>query len=89
MLLRGAERNRDTGCSRPACATDAMDIGFGCVGHVVIDHMRDVGEIEPSRGKIGGDEDRRLGGIELTNDGGSTGLAFVSMNRDGSNPVTL
>ena len=51
--------------------------------------MRDVREIQPARGQVGGDENGGPFRIEFKHHGSSPGLAFVPMNRDGSNPVTL
>jgi hypothetical protein len=40
-----------------AGAADAMDVIFGMLRHVVIDDVTDVGDVQPARGDVGGDED--------------------------------
>jgi len=88
-FIAAAERDSLPRGSGPCRAPNAVNVDFGGIWQVVIDDMRDVREIQPSRRKVGGDENGGPFGIEFTHHGLSSGLAFVPMNRDGSNPVAL
>ena len=46
-------------------AADAVDIGFGVVGNVVVEHVAYALDIEAARGNVGGDEDIELAILQL------------------------
>ena len=52
-----AERECDAVGACPACAPDAVDVGFGDVGNLVVDDVRELLHIYTSGGNIGGYED--------------------------------
>jgi len=54
-----AERHRSAGGAGSCRSADAMDIRLRVTGHVEIDHMRDVININAARSDIRGDEHRR------------------------------
>ena len=47
-----------------AGAADAVDVVFGMLGDIIIDHVRNAGDVEASGGDIGGDEDFILATFE-------------------------
>ena len=56
--------------SKPACAcsarsSDAVDVVFGVLGHVVVDDVADVGDVDAARDDVGGDEYLDLAGAEV------------------------
>src|SRR5687768_4319772 len=58
------ERDGGSLLARAPGATDAVDVGIGVLGDVVGDHVRQVGDIEPAAGDVGGDEELDLAGPE-------------------------
>ena len=47
-----------------ACAPNAVDVGIGGVGHIVVDDVRNGFNIQPARGNIGGDHDVVMSAFE-------------------------
>ena len=43
------------GCGT-ACPANAMDVVLGMLRHVVVDDMADVGNVQSTRGDVGGDQ---------------------------------
>ncbi len=62
-------------------APDAVDILFGHVGQLVIDHVADAGNVDPSRGHVGRDQHRRLGALELVERAFALRLALIAVDR--------
>lgn len=65
-------------------AADAVNVGFGFVGDVIIDHKGDVLDVDTARGNIGGDEDARALAAKVLERTLTGALAFISM--DGFSP---
>ena len=59
-LFRVAESHREAARPGAARAADTMHIALGNIGQIVVDHVRDVIDIEAARGDIRGHQDRRL-----------------------------
>ena len=83
MIFRCAERQGDTGRSRPACAADAMDIRFRFRGKVIVDDVGDVIDIQSTGRDIGGDEHGRPGRPKLAQRSGTRALTLVAVQRRG------
>ena len=58
------ERDRDAGLAGAAGAAGAVQVGVGVVGDGVVDHVRDVVDVDAARGDIGRDQDVLLAGLE-------------------------
>lgn len=56
-LIRRTERDCNTGSPCPRRPADAVNVGFGHVGEVIIDNVADLGNVETSRCDISRDED--------------------------------
>ena len=77
-----ARRDEQNGIARTAGATgaaDAMDIGFGVVGDVVIDDVADARHVEPARRHVGGDDDIEAVVPELFDGALAQHLAHVTL----------
>ena len=56
-FVDGAHRDRDTrGAGTPRSA-HAVDVGLGNLGHVEVDHVRDVVHVEATCGDVAGHQD--------------------------------
>ena len=80
-LVLGAEGDGDpvrTGARGP---TDAVDILFGHVGQLVIDHVADARNVDPARSHVGRDQHRRLGALELVERAFALRLALIAVDR--------
>jgi hypothetical protein len=79
-LLVVAQRDRLARHARPARAADAMHVGLRLVWQLVVDHVRDVVDVDAAGRNVGGDEHRRMlrleGGERLL----TLVLALVAMN---------
>lgn len=69
-----------TGGLGPSSAADTMHVVLGVLGHIVVDHVRHPGHIEPARGDVGGDEDAVLAFTKTFQRGGALSLVFLGMN---------
>ena len=69
--------------ARAAGAADAVDVVLGHHRQVVVDHQRQVGNVEPARGDIGRDQHARLAGLEVAQGFLALRLALVAVDRDG------
>jgi len=65
-LLLIAERKGDAigACARGT--SNAMDVAFGDVGQVVVDHMADAFHVDAARGDVSGDQDAHLAILEAS-----------------------
>jgi hypothetical protein len=54
-LIGGAKGNGKTAKTRPPCAPNSVDICFGCISKVKIDHMAKASNIDTASGNIGCD----------------------------------
>ncbi len=66
-LARSDEQYGLALASRPAGAADAVHVGLGVVGHVVVHHMTDAFHVQAARRHIGGHHDVDLAGFEAGN----------------------
>ena len=55
-LVRRHERERVTGRRRASRSPDAVDVILGLLRHVVVDHVRDAGDVEPALRDVRRDE---------------------------------
>src|SRR5688500_10675311 len=74
-----AEGDGLAGGAGPAGAADAVDVGLGDVGEVVVDDVGDGVDVEAAGGDVGGDEDRRLFGFEGFHGPAALGLGLVGV----------
>ncbi len=54
QVIWGNERNGSAQLRHPTGATDPVGISHGRIGHIVVDHMRDLGDIDAPRCDIRG-----------------------------------
>ena len=64
LLLR-AESEGHTAVAGPAGASDAVDVGFGHIGQVVVDYHLQVGNVDATGCDVGGYDDARLPRLEV------------------------
>ena len=58
-FLAITEREGNPGRAGPGRAPDPVNICLGDVGHIEIDDVRDLVDVDPARSNVGGDEHRR------------------------------
>ena len=59
-----AKRNGDPGRARPARAADAMDVVVGVDRQIEVHHVRNIVDIQPAGGDVGGHQHQRLRRLE-------------------------
>jgi len=64
VVVRCDERERVACALRAPRAPDAMDVGVGGIGHVVVDNVRDAVNIETARRNVCGDHDVKVSAFE-------------------------
>ena len=64
-LARLSERDRCPGAAGASRTADAVHIALGLGREVVVEHVRQMLDVEPARGDVGGDQQIALGGAEL------------------------
>ncbi|OIQ72098.1 hypothetical protein GALL_462810 [mine drainage metagenome] len=69
------------------CAANAVHIVFTDVGDVVIDHMRQIVNVDAARRNVGCHQGTDIAALEIGQGLGAGGLTFVAMQRHGMNPV--
>ena len=79
-LLGGAEAYGHTIGTGTGCAADAMHIGFGHFGQVVVEYMRKLADINAARGNIRGHQHTGFTGLKALQRIYARGLAFVAVN---------
>ena len=57
VLARLGQRDGDALAARPADAADPVDVRLGLGGDVEVDDVREVLDVEPARGDVGGDQE--------------------------------
>ena len=82
-LARGDERDRVAAAAGPAGAADAVHVGLGVGGDVVVDDVADPLDVEAAGGDVGGDEDVELAGLELVDGPLALRLRHVAVDRGG------
>ena len=83
LFVARAEGDRDSGCTGAGRSSDAVHVGLGIDRHVVIDDVRDVVDIDTSRGDIGRDQHRDASTPEGIHRLGPHVLGLVSVDRVG------
>ncbi len=63
-----------------------MHVGLGNLGQFVVDHVRNVFNIQSACGDVGGDQHRRIRGLEEFQSPCAYVLTLVAMNRQRGNP---
>jgi len=82
-LLGHDEGGGYAGCARAASATDAVDEVLGSIGHVVVDDVRDVLDVDAAGGDVGRDQYAMLAGREALEGGGALRLGTVAVDSVG------
>ena len=68
--------------ARPGAA-DAVHEVLGFLGHVVVDHVGDVGDIDAASGDVGGDQHAMMSLSEAAQGGVALRLRAIAVNLDG------
>ena len=68
-------------------AADAVDVVLVVAGHVVVDDVIDVVDVDAARGHVGGHQQRDAGGLERVHHAGALGLVQVAVQRLGGDAV--
>ncbi len=63
-LARGDKQDRLAGAPGAAGPANAVHVGLGVVGNVVVDHVRDALHIEPASGNVGGHQQVNFSSLE-------------------------
>ena len=79
LVFIGDQSERVACALRAPRASDAMDVGVGGVGHVVVDDVRDAVNVETARRDIGGDHDGEVPGFETVQGLFALSLCAVAM----------
>ena len=79
-LLRHDKGGGDALGAGAAGAADAVDEVVRGIGHVVVDDVRDVGDVDAAGGDVGGDQDAVLAVGEALEGGGALGLRAVAVD---------
>ena len=82
-LARRHERDRVTAAARAAGAADAVHVGLGVGGDVVVDDVADPLDVEAAGGDVGGDQDVELARLQLVDRALALGLGDVAVDRGG------
>ena len=81
LSLRRHQRERRAVLAGAAGAADAVDVIVGVARRLVIEHMADVGNVEPARGDVGGDQELQIAGAEAVE---RLGAQAIDRDRRGS-----
>ena len=81
LLLGQHERDADPAAPGAAGAADAVRVDVGLLRRIEVDHVRDVVDVEPARGDVGGDERLHLAGVEALERLLALRLALVAVDR--------
>jgi hypothetical protein len=85
-IFIGHQRERVAGAVGASRTTDAMDIGVGGVGHIVVDHVRDALNIETARSNVGGNHDGEVSRFETVQSSFALSLRAVAVQTRDSEP---
>ena len=83
LLLPIAEGDRAAARAGASGAADAVDIGLGHLGKLVVVYMADAVYVDPAGGEVGRDEDAEAAGAEAVHRPGPVVLALVRVDRLG------
>ncbi|OFA01229.1 hypothetical protein DUPY_21870 [Duganella phyllosphaerae] len=81
------QRHRFAGGARAAGTADAVHIVFRHVRQVVVDHVRQLVDVDTARGDVGGDQHLQRAVLELAQRAGTGRLALVAVNGHGGDAV--
>ena len=79
-LLGRDQRPRDAVAARTRRAPDPVHVHLHVLGQVVVDHVGDAVDVEPSAGQVRGDQHRQLAVVHLLHDGVAFGLGQVAVD---------
>ena len=79
LVFIGDQSERVACALRAPRASDAMDVGVGGVGHVVVDDVRDAVNVETARRNVGGDHDVEVSRFETVKRALALSLRAVAM----------
>lgn len=82
-LVARTEGDGLSGLSGAGGSADAVDVAFGLIGQVEVDHMRDALDVDAAGGDIGRDQHAEVPLAESIERAGAGILAFVAMDRVG------
>src|SRR5690606_13134962 len=88
-LGRVTKGHRRAGGTVAPGAADAVNIAFGLVGQVIVDHVADAGNVDASRGDVGGDEDAHVALAKAVERFLARALGLVAMDHRRLEPVLL
>src|SRR6202030_3806057 len=89
LIERGHNGNRGTGAAGPPGASDPVDIIVGVMGNIEIEDVADGGNIEATRGDVGGDQERNFAFAELIKRARARGLIHVAVQGADAEAVLL
>ena len=74
------KRVGQTVLARPGRSSDAVNVDFGFVGQIEVEHVRHVVHVDATAGDVGGDENEDVAVTKRFECPSSCGLALVSMD---------
>ncbi len=86
-LVDADERDRVTGLLGSTRPADPVNVVLGDHRQLVVDDVRQVLDVEPTRGDLGRDEDRRPARFEVVEGADALALALVAVDGRGVDPV--
>src|SRR5215831_337337 len=88
-LIRRYQRDRRSRVAGTRGAPDAMHVVLGNVGQLEVHHVRQLADVEATRGNLGRDEGRETVLPEVAQGAHARALALVAVDRGGGNPGAL
>ena len=79
VIFRGYERERVAGPMSAAGPADAMDVGIGRIGHVIVDDMSDAVDVEAAGRNICGDHNMKMSALESVQSAFALSLGAVAV----------
>jgi hypothetical protein len=83
------EGDRLADITGPTGAANAVDVVFGDIRQLIVDHMGELINIEAACSDIGGDENAYLATLEVSEGARACPLALVAVDRRGANAILL
>ena len=87
QLVPVDQGDRDALLAGPAGAADPVDVGLGVLRALVVDHVRDVGDVDAAGGDVGGHQHVDLAGAERAQRLLAGALAQVAVHGGGGEPA--
>src|SRR5215467_8265145 len=88
-LVSGEESGGHAMLPCPTGAADSMNEIFGEFGEVVVDHVRDVLDVDAARSEVGGNEHADATGLKVCKSGGALGLRAITVNHGSGDAVAI